>query len=49
MTVPVEQRAEMLEVALRMIDNLLDHPMTPTAQKNAQEIIRHALREATSQ
>ena len=49
MTVTTDQRAEMLEVALRMIDNLLDHPITETARKNAQEIIRHALREATSQ
>lgn len=45
MTVTADQRAEMLEVCLRLLDNLLDHELNEIARKNAQEIIRHVLRE----
>lgn len=49
MTVTAQERADMLEIALRLIDNLLEHPLNDIARRNAQEIIRHALRETTSQ
>lgn len=44
---PEQQRIQLLEVALQMIDNLLDHPINDIGRRNAQEIIRHALREAS--
>lgn len=47
MTVTPEERAEMLEVALRLVDDLLSQPMTDTARHTAREIIRHAIRETS--
>lgn len=47
MTVTVEERAEMLEVALRMIDNLLDLELTEIGRRNAQQIIRFVIKETS--
>ena len=42
-----KQRADMLEIALQLIDNLLEHPLNDIARKNAQQIIRFVIQETS--